>query len=195
MKYAWWMVPATTCVLAMSLYACESTSEGGDSGGSAGSTAATSGGGSGGTSGGAAGSGTGTHCAPGTTYENFRAYTEGGGPISNCQGYDPTLIGVPADEQIYVRSIALASSLGAGEAMAFSIGWIAGSASLEFWGTSDVCGDGAELLGTGQSQAPNITCVTLSGGSMSHAHVLMVWRNGGGQHGDVTICQAGTCLP
>jgi hypothetical protein len=129
------------------------------------------------------------------TYENFRAYVEAGGPISNCQGYDPTLIDIPASEQIYVRSIALDPPLPAGGTMAFSIEWLAGSASLEFWGVSDVCGDGSERLGTGQSQAPNITCVTLSGGTMSHSNVLMVWRNGGGQHGDVTICPTGACSP
>ena len=151
--------------------------------------------GAGGNTGGSAGSTPGMHCAPGTTYENFRAYVEAGGPISNCQGYDPTLIGIPASEQIYVRSIALASPLPAGGTMAISIDWIAGGASLEFWGASEICGDGSERLGTGQSLAPNITCVTLSGGTMSHSHVLMVWRNGGGQHGDVTICPTGTCSP
>ena len=138
-----------------------------------------------GSTGGSAGSISGMHCAPGTTYENFRAYVDGGGPISNCQGYDPMLIGIPASEQISVRSIALASPLVAGGTMAFSIEWLAGGASLEFWGASEVCGDGLERLGTGHSQAPNITCVPLSGGTNSHSHVLMVWRNGGGQHGDV----------
>jgi hypothetical protein len=51
-------------------------------------------------SGGASGA---EHCSPGKTYENFRAYEDAGGPISNCYGYDPTDVGQPADAEISVR--------------------------------------------------------------------------------------------
>jgi hypothetical protein len=142
-------------------------------------------------SGGASGA---EHCSPGKTYENFRAYEDAGGPISNCYGYDPTGVGQPADAEISVRSIALADPLAAGSEMAFSIEWIAGGASIEYWGTNESCGAGVERLSSATSLAPNITCSTWEG-TAEFNHVLMVWVQGGGQHGDVTLCAAGSCSP
>jgi hypothetical protein len=134
----------------------------------------------------------GRHCSPGTTYEGFRAYTEAGGPMSNCNGYDPTMVGGTATERIFVRNIALTSPLAANQSMAVSIEFIAGDATVEFWGTNAECGGGAELLGSAEAAAPNITCVDLSG-TANYSHLIMVWRQGGGQHGDVTICATGSC--
>ena len=94
--------------------------------------------------------------------------------------------------RISVRNIALQAPLAANQSMAYSIAWNAGNADLEFWGTNQACGAGAERLGTGQSRAPNISCITLRGTS-AYSHILMVWRNGGGQHGNVTICPMGSC--
>ncbi len=99
-----------------------------------------------GTGGGSGAPSSAQHCSPGQTYENFRAFADAGGPISNCYGYDPTDVGQPADAEISVRSIALADPLAAGSEMAFSIEWIAGGASIEYWGTNDHCGAGAERL-------------------------------------------------
>lgn len=145
-----------------------------------------------GTGGGSGAPSSAQHCSPGKTYENFRAYEDAGGPISNCYGYDPTDVRQPADAEISVRSIALADPLAAGSEMAFSIEWIAGGASIEYWGTNEQCGAGAERLSSATSLAPNITCSTWEG-TAEFSHVLMVWVQGGGQHGDVTLCQAGSC--
>jgi hypothetical protein len=165
----------------------------GSSGGTAGG--GTGGAGTGGSTGGTAGSGGGTqtnaHCEPGTHYENFRAYTNAGGPISNCLGYDPTQLGLDASESISVRSIALAAPA---NMMAFSIAWDAGGAQIEFWGANEECGAGAERLTTGSSQAPNISCFEWQS-STSYPHILMVYRSGGGQHGEVVICPTGSCPP
>jgi hypothetical protein len=76
--------------------------------------------------------------------------------------------------------------------MAFSIDWVAGGASIEFWGAHEQCGAGAERLASATSLAPNIVCSTWQG-SAEYSHVLMVWTEGGGQHGDVTVCEAGAC--
>ena len=117
---------------------------------------------------------------------------EAGGPMSNCYGYDVTALGLSSDEQVFIRNIALEAPLTAGQTMAFSIEHIAGNATTEFWGTSEECGVAAERLATAEAMAPNILCVELSG-SADHSHLLMVWREGGGRHGYVTVCPAGSC--
>ncbi len=136
----------------------------------------------------------GAHCTPGTAYEAFRAYTQAGGPISNCSQYDPAQLGLSAEADISVRSIALSAPLTAEQAMAFSIEWVAGGATIEFWGSSSACGAGVERLTSSESLAPNITCATWST-SAEFEHVLMVYTAGGGNHGDVTLCPSGSCAP
>lgn len=127
----------------------------------------------------------GAHCAPGETQDIY-AYL---GTLSNCR----RVIGGVGDDYDSARGITLEAPIGPGDVHAFSadMGPLIGTRTMEFWGASEDCGDGLELLATAVMSG-GIRCVEFAPQNGTYSHVTWLW-NGNGSHGDVTLCPEGSC--
>jgi hypothetical protein len=124
------------------------------------------------------------HCSPGDTYGAI-AYA---GLLSNCG----TIGGEVGEDQDYGRSINLDAPIGPGDTYAFSVDMQSSFAEkMEFWGATEECGDGLELLATAV-MGEGIRCVEFKPQEGTYTHVSWVWFSGGA-HGDATFCPEGTC--
>lgn len=153
---------------------------------------ANSGGGSGAAaSGGASGAGTGAHCSPGTLLSEQTAWS---GHVTQCNGYDPTAHGLPADAEV-VRELSLSQPMTAGAPYTLSVGIDVASAgtSLELWGENDACGAAVEKLASATPPQRGVVCAELHP-SASYPRVLIVFRGtGSAAFSDITECPAGSC--
>jgi hypothetical protein len=124
------------------------------------------------------------HCSPGDTYGAI-AYA---GLLSNCG----TIGGEVGEDQDYGRSINLDAPIGPGDTYAFSVDMQAPFAEkMEFWGATEECGDGLELLAT-TVMGDGVRCVEFAPQNGTYTHVSWVWW-GSAAHGDATFCPEGTC--
>jgi len=113
------------------------------------------------------------------------------GHLQNCPSYDSAVIGGGVANAPYVTDIILSAPLVPGSTFAFSVDMDAEDNQMEFWGATEECGAGFELLAT-SPMGTGIRCVELSPTQGTYSHIIWAWH-GGGAHHDVTFCPGGTC--
>jgi hypothetical protein len=123
-------------------------------------------------------------------------FSDFGGPMSNCNTYEPGAPGITPGTELSVRDIELATPLAANQPYAFSIKVTTAppdnSNTIELWSADEKCGAAKEKLYEGVMKV-GILCVELKP-TAAHTRLLMAWK-GEGTRGstDIAICPGGSC--